>query len=128
MNSIEALKWAIIGKVWVNGETVSDSDSVTQASFTLPSDMNFAKNKSYRLGNLTMRTDYNLNASEVEGAEMPVSLKAGDTIFLFDNVQRTDKDALYTASVQVPESLANTIIANSKKGREAYRAAHPVAA
>lgn len=122
-NTPVLLKSAIIGKVWTNREVAS----IVPASFTLPADMHFAKNESYLIGGLTMRTDRNLNSSDND-VETPVTVKAGEKLFFYANNKRTENDPDYSVSVLLPAALAETIISNSKKGLEAWRLANPVAA
>lgn len=124
MTDVAKLKSAIIGKVWTN----QDNASIVPANFTLPAAMNFAKNESYLIGGLTMRTDRNLNASTVDGEEMPVTVEAGEKLFFYANNKRSDRDPDYSVSVLLPVAVAETVIDNSKKGLAAWRAEHPVAA
>ena len=119
------LKSAIIGKIWMNRNTVV---SIVPASFTLTADMNFSKNESYLIGDLSMRTDRHLNASTVEGQEAPLTIKSGEKLFFYANNKRTDNDPDYSVSVLLPESLANTVIENSKKGLTEWRRLNVVAA
>lgn len=116
------LKSAIIGKMWIN----QDGTNIVPSSFTLPVDMSFNANESYLINNLTFRTDRNLNSSTVEGSVAPVSVKAGDKLFFYANNKRSGfKDADYSVSIQVSAEVADAIIANAKKGIEAWRVAHP---
>lgn len=118
------LKSAIIGKIWVN----DNNSSIIPASFTLPADMNFAKNESYLIGGLTMRTDRHLNASTVENEEAPVAVKTGEKLFFYANNKRTENDPDYSVSVLLPVSVAETVIENSKKGLAEWRASQKVPA
>ena len=120
------LKSAIIGRIWVNN--VNEGDTIIPASFTMPADMNFAKNEPYLIGKLTMRTDRHLNASAVAGEEMPVTVKAGEKLFFYAQPKRTENDPDYSVSVLLPVAVAETVIENSKKGLEEWRASQPVAA
>lgn len=124
-NTPVLLKSAIIGKVWANQDGVA---TIVPASFTLPVDMNFGKNESYLIGGLTMRTDRHLNASTVDGVEAPVTVKASEKLFFYANNKRTENDPDYSVSVLLPEALAQTVIENSKKGLEAWRASQSVPA
>ena len=119
------LKSAIIGKIWANRDGIA---TIVPASFTLPADMNFGKNESYLIGGLTMRTDRHLNASTVDGVEVPVTVKASEKLFFYSNNKRSENDPDYSVSVLLPVSLAETIIENSKKGLEAWRASQQVPA
>ena len=124
METVTALKSAIIGKIWKN----QDNATIVPANFTLPSAMNFSKNESYLIDGLTMRTDRSLNASAVEGEEAPVSVNAGDKLFFYANNKRKANDPDYSVSVLLPVDVAETVISNNQKSLAAWRAEHPVAA
>ena len=115
------LKSAIIGKMWTN----VNAQEMVPASYTLPKDITLSANESYLIGNLSIRTDRNLNASETPGEVKPVFLKAGDKLFFFTNNKRTERDPDYSISIQLPENLANVIIKNSQDAAKAWKEAHP---
>lgn len=118
-NTPVQLKSAIIGKMWSNKDTVS----MVPASYTLPQDMAFGANESYLIGDLSFRTDRNLNASPEAGVVSPVVLKAGSKLFFYSNPKRTEADPDYSVSVVLPVDVAMTVIANSKAGIEAWKLA-----
>ena len=117
------LKSAIIGKMWVN----QASGEIVPARYVLLKDMNFSKNQSYLIGNLSFRTDRNLNASENPDGESPVELKAGDKLFFYVNNKRAGfRDPDYSVSVLLPENIAEAIKKNNKEGMQVWRSAHPI--
>lgn len=119
MTTINQLKSAIIGRVWVN----ANNAGVIPSFITLPQEMTFSANETYLIGPMTFKTDRNLNASSVEGVSVPVVLPAGSRLNLYANTKRADhKDPDYSASVQLPTDVADTIINNSKRAAEAWKA------
>ena len=119
---IEKTKAAIIGKIWINGD---QKNTIFSNPFILPQDMTFNANESYMLnGNLNFLTDRHLNASLIDGEVAPLVLKAGTGLRLFKNDKRDgmeDKDPDYSVSVVLPAGLSLAIIANGKKGPQAWR-------
>lgn len=121
MTNATLLKSAIIGRVWVN----SDNKGIIPSSFTLPEDMTFSANETYLIGQLTFKTDRNLNASAVEGETAPLSFKAGEQLFLYSNEKRAGhKDPDYSVSVRLPSEVAEAIITNSQRASDAWRASN----
>lgn len=111
---MEALKSAIIGKMWTN----SDVTEMVPATYTVQSDTTFKANQSFLIGGLTFRTDRNL---------IPTLVKAGSKLFFYVNQKRDGKqDADYNVSALFSEAVANEIIANNRKGAEEWKQAHQV--
>lgn len=116
---MEVLKSTIIGRMW----TPSESSVMVPATYTVPSDINLSANESFLIGQLSFRTDRNLNASAVAGETLPVSMKKGDKLFFYANPKREGhRDPDYTVSVLLPQSVSATVINNSIRSTEAWRA------
>lgn len=117
---METLKSTIIGRMWVNAE----SSVMVPATYTVPSDTTLSANESYLIGQLSFRTDRNLNASAVEGEVSPVILKKGEKLFFYANNKREGhRDPDYSVSVLLPSTLADTVINNSVRSVAAWREA-----
>ena len=114
---------AIIGKIWTNGSM----DIIPEFILVLK-DKVFHANTSYFIGNLSFKTDRNLNTSTVPGEIAPLTLKVGDRLYFRKNDQREDgvhtQDPDITVSIKTTKEFATTIIDNSKAGRIAWKEAN----
>lgn len=115
---MDTLKSTIIGRMWVN----AGSNTMVPATYTVPADVTLSANESYLIGQLSFRTDRNLNASPVAGEVAPVVLKKGEKLFFYANNKRDGhRDPDYSVSVLLPSAVAETVINNSVRAVQAWR-------
>lgn len=118
---MQVLKSTIIGRMW----TPAGSSVMVPATYTVPSDINLSANESFLIGQLSFRTDRNLNSSAVAGEVLPVQLKKGDKLFFYANTKREGhRDPDYSVSVLLPEAVSATVINNSTRAISAWREAN----
>jgi len=126
-SEITQIQSTIIGKIWLN----NSRGKITDASFVLPRDMEFGKNKSFLINGMSFRTDRNLNASPDYSATNrdayePLKLPKGAVLNFFGNDQRDGKrDPDLSVSTPLPIEQSELIIRNSEIAVELWKAEHP---